>query len=72
EWVHVQLHQQKGMISLSPPTICNSAIKSAYYAASISGIFSKQPCCSLEIRLSQKPDLRGGKRAKDMIIKPKT
>ncbi|EPO8838570.1 hypothetical protein ACUIIM_001828, partial [Acinetobacter baumannii] len=29
EWVHVQLHQQKGMISLSPPTICNSAEKSA-------------------------------------------
>ncbi|WP_214677430.1 hypothetical protein, partial [Escherichia coli] len=28
EWVHVQLHQQKGMISLSPPTICNSAINS--------------------------------------------
>ncbi|MGQ6200640.1 IncL/M type plasmid replication protein RepC, partial [Serratia sp. IR-2025] len=28
EWVHVQLHQQKGMISLSPPTICNSAQKS--------------------------------------------
>ncbi|MFK9686177.1 transposase, partial [Escherichia coli] len=27
EWVHVQLHQQKGMISLSPPTICNSAIE---------------------------------------------
>ncbi|WP_228147571.1 integrase core domain-containing protein, partial [Acinetobacter baumannii] len=27
EWVHVQLHQQKGMISLSPPTICNSAEK---------------------------------------------
>ncbi|HHW3563583.1 TPA: hypothetical protein ACUEYX_005064, partial [Escherichia coli] len=27
EWVHVQLHQQKGMISLSPPTICNSAQK---------------------------------------------
>ncbi|OLV03434.1 transposase, partial [Acinetobacter baumannii] len=26
-WVHVQLHQQKGMISLSPPTICNSADK---------------------------------------------
>ncbi|EPZ6959797.1 hypothetical protein ACXPJC_005107, partial [Escherichia coli] len=26
EWGHVQLHQQKGMISLSPPTICNSAI----------------------------------------------
>ncbi|WP_227656184.1 hypothetical protein, partial [Klebsiella pneumoniae] len=30
EWVHVQLHQQKGMISLSPPTICNSAICAAY------------------------------------------
>ncbi|WP_222610134.1 hypothetical protein, partial [Klebsiella pneumoniae] len=29
EWVHVQLHQQKGMISLSPPTICNSAAVSA-------------------------------------------
>ncbi|MEK8461098.1 hypothetical protein P2O55_22970, partial [Escherichia coli] len=28
EWVHVQLHQQKGMISLSPPTICNSANRS--------------------------------------------
>ncbi|OOU62534.1 transposase, partial [Acinetobacter baumannii] len=30
EWVHVQLHQQKGMISLSPPTICNSAALSAF------------------------------------------
>ncbi|BDO87158.1 hypothetical protein TUM9754_46370 (plasmid) [Escherichia coli] len=29
EWVHVQLHQQKGMISLSPPTICNSATEIA-------------------------------------------
>ncbi|WP_204360998.1 hypothetical protein, partial [Escherichia coli] len=29
EWVHVQLHQQKGMISLSPPTICNSARRCA-------------------------------------------
>nr|UMW90658.1 Transposase InsN for insertion sequence element IS911 [Escherichia coli] len=29
EWVHVQLHQQKGMISLSPPTICNSAADAA-------------------------------------------
>ncbi|MGJ4677160.1 hypothetical protein ACP8VM_27740, partial [Klebsiella pneumoniae] len=29
EWVHVQLHQQKGMISLSPPTICNSALLTA-------------------------------------------
>ncbi|RNO50310.1 hypothetical protein C4Z07_017875 [Klebsiella pneumoniae subsp. pneumoniae] len=31
EWVHVQLHQQKGMISLSPPTICNSARYGARY-----------------------------------------
>ncbi|MCK3410280.1 hypothetical protein [Escherichia coli] len=30
EWVHVQLHQQKGMISLSPPTICNSALVGAW------------------------------------------
>ncbi|MCV5136980.1 IS1 family transposase, partial [Escherichia coli] len=30
EWVHVQLHQQKGMISLSPPTICNSALLSPF------------------------------------------
>ncbi|MGK3655377.1 hypothetical protein, partial [Escherichia coli] len=33
EWVHVQLHQQKGMISLSPPTICNSAL---YFPFSLS------------------------------------
>ncbi|WP_421078956.1 hypothetical protein, partial [Klebsiella quasipneumoniae] len=33
EWVHVQLHQQKGMISLSPPTICNSAENPATVAA---------------------------------------
>ncbi|WP_420252432.1 hypothetical protein, partial [Klebsiella pneumoniae] len=33
EWVHVQLHQQKGMISLSPPTICNSAPKSTAFRA---------------------------------------
>ncbi|MGN3672411.1 IS110 family transposase, partial [Acinetobacter baumannii] len=31
EWVHVQLHQQKGMISLSPPTICNSAQQHYHY-----------------------------------------
>ncbi|CDL06020.1 Mobile element protein [Escherichia coli IS35] len=33
EWVHVQLHQQKGMISLSPPTICNSAICHSFQSA---------------------------------------
>ncbi|KUQ14444.1 transposase [Enterobacter roggenkampii] len=25
----MQLHQQKGMISLSPPTICNSALENS-------------------------------------------
>ncbi|MDY8252053.1 ATP-binding protein, partial [Escherichia coli] len=35
EWVHVQLHQQKGMISLSPPTICNSAVDLMYQRGSI-------------------------------------
>ncbi|WP_220425967.1 hypothetical protein, partial [Enterobacter roggenkampii] len=35
EWVHVQLHQQKGMISLSPPTICNSAHNNYYCFLSI-------------------------------------
>ncbi|KAB3166736.1 DUF3330 domain-containing protein, partial [Escherichia coli] len=34
EWVHVQLHQQKGMISLSPPTICNSAFSSSPFNTS--------------------------------------
>ncbi|PXG37538.1 hypothetical protein DMP39_24260 [Klebsiella pneumoniae] len=38
EWVHVQLHQQKGMISLSPPTICNSALWSrSYFVGSCGG-----------------------------------
>ncbi|MDS7751561.1 Tn3 family transposase, partial [Klebsiella michiganensis] len=42
EWVHVQLHQQKGMISLSPPTICNSAagentLSAIHYLAELSG-----------------------------------
>ncbi|WP_059360535.1 MULTISPECIES: helix-turn-helix domain-containing protein, partial [Enterobacteriaceae] len=35
EWVHVQLHQQKGMISLSPPTICNSARSITLIAAQV-------------------------------------
>nr|ALI92902.1 Mobile element protein [Salmonella enterica subsp. enterica serovar Typhimurium] len=35
EWVHVQLHQQKGMISLSPPTICNSAGESYQIALAV-------------------------------------
>ncbi|MHB7235261.1 hypothetical protein ACYCH4_23180, partial [Klebsiella pneumoniae] len=35
EWVHVQLHQQKGMISLSPPTICNSAANAIHFKVPI-------------------------------------
>ncbi|WP_207308650.1 hypothetical protein, partial [Klebsiella quasipneumoniae] len=37
EWVHVQLHQQKGMISLSPPTICNSASLPAMHIITLQG-----------------------------------
>ena len=40
EWVHVQLHQQKGMISLSPPTICNSAQFTKYEIQQISNLTS--------------------------------
>ncbi|PLC34872.1 hypothetical protein C0Q87_25300, partial [Klebsiella aerogenes] len=44
EWVHVQLHQQKGMISLSPPTICNSAdtrtLRLSYSTVSEAGLLT--------------------------------
>ncbi|MBS2185145.1 hypothetical protein KFZ24_24870, partial [Salmonella enterica subsp. enterica serovar 1,4,[5],12:i:-] len=40
EWVHVQLHQQKGMISLSPPTICNSAIMSICCGVTMTVVFA--------------------------------
>ncbi|MCQ7796144.1 hypothetical protein NP219_20605, partial [Salmonella enterica] len=46
EWVHVQLHQQKGMISLSPPTICNSAEKSDFMFVlyrTVMPLFSSKP-----------------------------
>ncbi|WP_242465499.1 NAD(P)H-dependent oxidoreductase, partial [Klebsiella pneumoniae] len=42
EWVHVQLHQQKGMISLSPPTICNSAWCSPERHGAMTGIMKAQ------------------------------
>ncbi|WP_228148393.1 DUF815 domain-containing protein, partial [Acinetobacter baumannii] len=42
EWVHVQLHQQKGMISLSPPTICNSAGDSIEQKISLADRFGLQ------------------------------
>ncbi|WP_214667166.1 hypothetical protein, partial [Escherichia coli] len=44
EWVHVQLHQQKGMISLSPPTICNSALfQSLSVDQALKPLASRQP-----------------------------
>ncbi|MCO1605828.1 hypothetical protein MWK26_05530, partial [Escherichia coli] len=56
EWVHVQLHQQKGMISLSPPTICNSAFlhmlveKPPHFARSVRYTVARDKifcCCML-------------------------
>ncbi|MBZ2265162.1 hypothetical protein K6602_25400, partial [Escherichia coli] len=44
EWVHVQLHQQKGMISLSPPTICNSAHG---YSAKLKTASGQNSACSM-------------------------
>ncbi|WP_231367087.1 hypothetical protein, partial [Escherichia coli] len=52
EWVHVQLHQQKGMISLSPPTICNSASfrpSNLRQACSSFTIFATEPTRVLSI-----------------------
>ncbi|WP_214667394.1 hypothetical protein, partial [Escherichia coli] len=43
EWVHVQLHQQKGMISLSPPTICNSALSVCSVVRKSTGISASLP-----------------------------
>ncbi|MFX0636461.1 hypothetical protein ABEL26_23510, partial [Escherichia coli] len=44
EWVHVQLHQQKGMISLSPPTICNSALQPGEIADQERERCRRKPC----------------------------
>ncbi|MHB7145502.1 hypothetical protein ACYCI3_29555, partial [Escherichia coli] len=46
EWVHVQLHQQKGMISLSPPTICNSAIENVRHAGRVKRMITVYLLCS--------------------------
>ncbi|MCT9685908.1 hypothetical protein N7262_24930, partial [Escherichia coli] len=44
EWVHVQLHQQKGMISLSPPTICNSALFCMFFKLLVDSVrYTKYP-----------------------------
>ncbi|BBE58943.1 hypothetical protein TRKP33_p0385 (plasmid) [Klebsiella pneumoniae] len=34
----MQLHQQKGMISLSPPTICNSALRTVSKFLPVAGV----------------------------------
>ncbi|MDT8940679.1 hypothetical protein RSW42_00370, partial [Salmonella enterica] len=44
EWVHVQLHQQKGMISLSPPTICNSAVNTWFFWSGVALIVNAVLC----------------------------
>ncbi|WP_208017383.1 hypothetical protein, partial [Proteus mirabilis] len=54
EWVHVQLHQQKGMISLSPPTICNSADGSNPSAAIVQSASDVQCSRLLKTTNSQK------------------
>ncbi|MEL4742967.1 hypothetical protein, partial [Acinetobacter baumannii] len=46
EWVHVQLHQQKGMISLSPPTICNSAQYFHEMGIDVPSKHSRKICCA--------------------------
>ncbi|MFG4051939.1 hypothetical protein ACFZ8Y_18095, partial [Acinetobacter baumannii] len=54
EWVHVQLHQQKGMISLSPPTICNSAVIYTAHNRAIRYSASRLPMiliCQLSYRM---------------------
>ncbi|MDL8632713.1 hypothetical protein QS889_26460, partial [Escherichia coli] len=52
EWVHVQLHQQKGMISLSPPTICNSAVFLVILFASFSGSLVSRISGAVNLQLS--------------------
>ncbi|EGK31046.1 insertion sequence domain protein [Shigella flexneri K-227] len=52
EWVHVQLHQQKGMISLSPPTICNSA---SVVAVLVNESQTKMPCTRLLFSMQSGP-----------------
>uniref|UniRef100_UPI00218078F5 transposase n=1 Tax=Escherichia coli TaxID=562 RepID=UPI00218078F5 len=57
EWVHVQLHQQKGMISLSPPTICNSALNLNvhFHMLFLDGVYVEQSHGSARFRWVKAP-----------------
>ncbi|MGR2477330.1 helix-turn-helix domain-containing protein, partial [Salmonella enterica] len=52
EWVHVQLHQQKGMISLSPPTICNSAQLAIIFGIGVSTLYRYFPASRIKKRMN--------------------
>ncbi|MFA2003790.1 hypothetical protein ACEA20_26420, partial [Escherichia coli] len=65
EWVHVQLHQQKGMISLSPPTICNSALRSINIDGTVAKLAMRQPFVLFKGLTFQKLCLPGAFRPGD-------
>ncbi|EGH7384344.1 hypothetical protein IER86_004711 [Salmonella enterica subsp. enterica serovar Dublin] len=63
EWVHVQLHQQKGMISLSPPTICNSAAEVSQAEAKQHGAFVEDALTEADALAAVGQDERQEERA---------
>ncbi|MDL3931428.1 hypothetical protein QR280_26300, partial [Salmonella enterica] len=65
EWVHVQLHQQKGMISLSPPTICNSALERHAIIGTVAKLAMRQPFVLFKGLTFQKLCLPGAFRPGD-------
>ncbi|UMU65692.1 hypothetical protein [Shigella flexneri] len=65
EWVHVQLHQQKGMISLSPPTICNSAVSRPGQLANVAGIAPAK----IEKQKYQQDSLKGSPQNSEKIVR---
>ncbi|MGT9416150.1 HU family DNA-binding protein [Escherichia coli] len=69
EWVHVQLHQQKGMISLSPPTICNSAGFGTFAVKERAARTGRNPQTGKEITIAaaKVPSFRAGKALKDAV-----
>ncbi|MEZ3358589.1 hypothetical protein AB9M01_24120, partial [Escherichia coli] len=67
EWVHVQLHQQKGMISLSPPTICNSARQYVPKGSDLS-LVTVEALSAFERRLNFRPRKCLGFRQPQMVF----